>query len=113
MTLLQAIIRYLNKSGMMKVNEIKLLFPGYEQDVIKIANVLCSIRCLLFFVPPTAKDSSEGVYVTSDRLEGDACELITKDVREKEKEELITLRKRVELLEQAFGMYIMHSSFHL
>ena len=104
MTLLQAILRYLNKSGMLKVNDIKLLFPGYEQDVIKIANILCSVRCLHFFIPPTAKDCSEGVYVTKDRLEGEACELITKDISEKEKEELMTLRKRVEMLEKAIGM---------
>lgn len=100
MSLLQVLVRHLNRTGTLQVNEIKQRFPGYEQEIIQLANILCSIHSLQYYLPPNAKDCNEGVYIISDRLEGDSCEVIPKDVSEREKEELLATRKRLDILEK-------------
>ena len=99
--LLQSLLSYMKKRGYLRVCDIKSLFPDQESVVIKLANLLCTLQSLQFCIPSDISSSEEGVYVMKkEDREGDVSEIISKDLGDKEKEELATVKRRIEVLEQ-------------
>lgn len=99
--LLKSILSFIKRTGYLRVCDIKSIFPEQESVVIKIANILCSLQSLYFYIPSATSSSEEGVYVMKkEDRDSDVSEIIPKDICDKEKEELSIVKKRIEVLEQ-------------
>ena len=98
--LIRSLIFYMKRKGFLCVSEIKKRFPEYESAMIKLANLLCSLQSIQFYESPSSPNEG-GVYVLK-KEDGETLllKILSKDFCNKETNEMETVKRRLDVLEQ-------------